>query len=98
MAPSSPATLHSYAADTQIWTHLKTAIANSSGFKRWTLEQQLAPVNEATADPFGAPLPARNAGDPGLLNLSHIPIRSLPHVKVQVFKLDVVSEALSNIS
>jgi hypothetical protein len=52
MAPSSPTTLHSYAADTQIWTHLKTAIANSSGFKRWTSEQQLAPVNESTADPL----------------------------------------------
>lgn len=39
MAPSSSPTLRSYADDAQIWTHLQTAIAHSSGFQRWVREQ-----------------------------------------------------------
>ncbi len=52
MAPSSPTALHSYADDTQIWSHLQTAIANSSGFKRWVREQHPAADDVSVLEPL----------------------------------------------
>jgi len=52
MSSSSATTLQSYADDAQIWTNLKTAIANSSGFKRWTSDKNLDVESASTVDPL----------------------------------------------
>ncbi|MGD1906980.1 MAG: hypothetical protein ACFB0C_13430 [Leptolyngbyaceae cyanobacterium] len=50
MSSSSSTALQSYADDAQIWNNLKTAIANSSGFKRWNSDQHLTSVEDSNVD------------------------------------------------
>lgn len=41
MSNSGSAAAPNFNSDRQVWTSLKEAIATSSGFQRWRLEQQL---------------------------------------------------------
>ncbi|MEC4986921.1 MAG: hypothetical protein SAJ37_24225 [Oscillatoria sp. PMC 1068.18] len=42
MSSSTISSLGQYSPDSEIWENLKEAIANSSGFKRWQLQQNTA--------------------------------------------------------
>jgi hypothetical protein len=47
---ASSSALHSHLRETQVWMSLRQAIAESSGFQRWQLEQDQQDVQDQDLD------------------------------------------------